>query len=149
MRKPLAPKSVRLPDTETAPNTARLPTRAERIAMWGDPDDPSWAALNLRHGPAFTAHMKAYDAICALFCAWMDEGLFGNIIRIDRIHEAGNPNHEFGVSFDLNTAQNPLGRPAPEGTHGSVIPLVPTAIKHGFVWTPTAARHFELVRPAP
>lgn len=44
-------------------------------------------------------------------------------------------NHSLGTAFDINAAWNPLGaNPAPKGSKGSVIELVPLANECGLYW---------------
>lgn len=125
-----------------------LPNRAQRIAWWGDPSDPDWHEHNIVHSRYFTAHRLAHRAMVALIDAWMDAGLFGLVITIDRVYEPGNPNHEFGVALDINSQWNPLGQHAPAGATGCVLELVPIARQLGFTWRSYAARHFELLGSA-
>lgn len=61
-------------------------------------------------------------------------------------------NHSWGTAFDINAPQNWLGqRPAPEGSKGSLLRLVPIANKHGFYWgghysSRLDGMHFELAQ---
>jgi hypothetical protein len=60
--------------------------------------------------------------------------------------------HSWGVAFDLNDAQNEAGKPpAPAGTAGSLVDLVPILAKHGFYWggrfSSPDGMHFEYARP--
>lgn len=57
--------------------------------------------------------------------------------------------HSFGIATDVNPAQNPQGRPpAPEGTVGSVLRLVPAAEDDGVAWGGRFhlidSQHFEI-----
>lgn len=58
--------------------------------------------------------------------------------------------HNCGLAFDINSLDNPRGRtPAPLGSRGSVLELVPILEKHGFRWGGSFrvvdGMHFEYV----
>ncbi|ARN19946.1 M15 family metallopeptidase [Piscinibacter gummiphilus] len=64
--------------------------------------------------------------------------------------------HTWGIAIDINAAQNGQGStPAPKGTHGSVVDLVPFFTKHGFAWGGhfrnggSDGMHFELALRKP
>jgi hypothetical protein len=92
--------------------------------------------------------------------AWRNEGLLGDVLtwngsyaaRLVRGTTKGTLSaHAWGSAFDINAAWNGLGRkPAPYGTAGSVLRLVPFAEQMGWYWGGRMSRpdgmHFELAR---
>jgi hypothetical protein len=59
--------------------------------------------------------------------------------------------HAYAVGWDINAAWNPLGKaPAPAGSTGSVVELVPLAVEHGYTngmnWSRPDPMHFEVCR---
>ena len=72
-----------------------------------------------------------------MFCSRMIRGSRDRISR-----------HSWGIAFDINMKENPLGQVgAPIGTKGSVLALVSIFEKHGFIWGGNFPRpdwmHFE------
>ena len=105
------------------------------------------------------SHRIAEEPLKRLFQAWDDAGL------LDRARTWGglwNPryirgsrttlsNHAWATAFDINAQWNSLGQaPAPLGTNGSLVELVPLAAEHGWYWGGwyrgrIDGMHFELV----
>jgi hypothetical protein len=98
---------------------------------------------------------------------WVDAGLLDRVLTFNGAYVArykrgrsgddeNLSNHAWGTAFDINAAWNPLGKPpAPIGTKGSVLELVPFAEKRGFVWGGSFkggrvdAMHFEAFKVIP
>lgn len=145
-----------------------LPSNPENIRVLG-----SWAAENmvavplpqLRHvvgSPRSTQvyfHRRGVTQFTALWQAWEQAGLLDRVLtwggsyvpRLVRGSKTALSNHSFGTAFDINMAQNGLGRyPASIGDMGSVRELVALAHQHGFYWGGHFSRrdgmHFELAR---
>lgn len=58
-------------------------------------------------------------------------------------------NHAYGTAFDINSIPNSFRTvPAPRGAWGTVVPLVPLAIDHGFYWGGfyNDGMHFEVAK---
>ena len=105
-------------------------------------------------------HVQAHKQLRAAFAAIEEAGLVTEIIfwggsytpRLIRGSAFRVSRHSWGIAFDLNPAQNPLGvDPAPLLTKGSVLRLVPIMAEHGFAWgghfTRKDGMHFEVSRP--
>lgn len=131
-------------DFEAAP----LPGDPEHIRVLGD-----WRARNIRGArlPAFGGrparvvgvHRLLVERIESLFNAWAVDDLLGDIAswngsynpRFIRGSTVKLSNHAWGTAFDLNVAQNPLGKSgAAWGEVGCVWRLVPRAVEFGFYW---------------
>lgn len=107
-----------------------------------------------------TFHKVGAPKLLALFAAWEAEGLLPLVLawggsfapRFIRGSTSVLSNHAWATAFDINVAQNGLGRrPALVGEKGSVRKLVPLAAEHGFSWggwfpTRPDGMHFELVK---
>ena len=99
------------------------------------------------YGGAFSGNVQWY-APCAvqLTTAWEaveSAGLLSRVIfwggsfvpRLIRGSKTKVSNHSFGTAMDINPYENQLGhRPAPVGTYGSVVELVPIFRRYGFRW---------------
>lgn len=118
--------------------------------------DPAWKAANLvrveipllrgKTGAPGDAkvvlHRAVADRVVSMFAAWERAGLADRIVswngsQVDRRIRGKDTvsRHAYGIAFDLNAAANPLGKPpAPRGTPGSLVELVPIAVEHGFTW---------------
>jgi hypothetical protein len=88
-------------------------------------------------------HRMVADKVVALWDDWEKEGVVEDIIsyegdffpRLIRGSSTSLSNHSFGTAFDVNAAQNGLGRtPAKPGQKGCLYRLVPIMHKHGFYW---------------
>ena len=104
-------------------------------------------------------HRKAADSIRFLFNELSQLGLTdlihtwgGSFVpRLVRGSSTALSNHAFGTAFDINMEWNGLGKkPLPEGSFGSVVPIVPIAEKHGWFWgghytSRLDGMHFEYV----
>lgn len=103
-------------------------------------------------------HRLIAEQTRALFAAWEAAGLLP-LVRTwagswnPRLVRGGSTlsRHSYATSFDINAAWNGLGKPAaPRGAIGSVVPLVPLAVAHGYTWggrwNRPDAMHFEGVR---
>jgi hypothetical protein len=100
-------------------------------------------------------HRVAAPALLAAFEEIERLGLLGDIQsfggafapRVVRGSVSRLSAHALGIAIDINVAANPFGQPpAPEGTPGSVLRLVPVFERHGFVWGGRSSRdpmHFE------
>lgn len=102
-------------------------------------------------------HRKAVPQFLSLWSAWKDAGLLGRVVSYGgsfnaRMQQGSSvlSNHAFGLAFDINVKENPLGKaPAAKGTPGSVVDLVSLANQHGFFWgghfqSRPDGMHFEL-----
>lgn len=103
-------------------------------------------------------HRLIAEQTRALFAAWEAAGLMP-LVRTwagswnPRLVRGGSTlsRHSYATSFDINAAWNGLGKPAaPRGTIGSVVPLVPLAVAHGYTngmnWSRPDPMHMECVR---
>jgi peptidoglycan hydrolase-like protein with peptidoglycan-binding domain len=87
-------------------------------------------------------HVLVVEQTRALWAAWEKAGLLPLVLSWagswnPRLVRGGSTlsRHAYAVSFDINAAQNPMGKaPAPRGAKGSVVELVPLAVEHGFTW---------------
>ena len=86
---------------------------------------------------------KIANQTVALFYAWENAGLTGNILswggswvpRFIRGSRTSLSNHAWGTAFDINAQWNGLGvKPMAAGSKGSVRELVDIAVQHGFYW---------------
>lgn len=106
-------------------------------------------------------HKKAADQLRAMWQAWDETGLLGNILSYDGAYnprfvrggaaQQNLSNHAFGTAFDINAAQNRLGvEPATAGAPGCIYLLVPVAHRFGFYWGGHFSRrdgmHFEVAK---
>lgn len=145
-----------------------LPSNPENIRILG-----SWAAENILPVPIpqlsqvvgsprstqVYFHRRGLSQLTSLWQAWEQAGLLDRVLtwggsyvpRLVRGSKTALSNHSFGTAFDINMAQNGLGRyPASIGQPGSVRELVAIAHQFGFYWGGHFARrdgmHFELAR---
>lgn len=104
-------------------------------------------------------HRLAVPQLKALWEAWENQGLIDRVLtyggsynaRFIRGSRRTLSNHAFGTAFDINIGWNRLGRePAPKGSQGSVVELVPIANDFGFYWGGHFKRrdgmHFEVAK---
>lgn len=134
--------------------------------------DPAWEAANLVHveipqlrgkkgAPAdgrVRFHRLVAPRVAELFAAWERAKLLDRVLSWDGSFAARRTRgrqslsrHAYGIAFDINAAQNPLGAPpSPAGTPGSTAELEPIAAELGFVtgraWSRPDPMHFEAVR---
>jgi len=110
-------------------------------------------------GDKATFHRMVRPRFEELVAAWEEEGLLGDILswngsyasRFVRGSKASVSAHAYGAAFDINAPYNRLKQPpAPLGTKGSVLRLVPLAEQFGWYWGGHMRRpdgmHFELAR---
>lgn len=133
-----------------------------------DPNDP-WIVANIVEVeiPALARtlsgsgkvrfHRAAAASLQAAFAEIEQLGLLGDIRSFDGAFVArtirGNralSAHALGLAVDINVRWNPFGtEPAPAGSEGTVVRLVPVFAKHGFTWggwaTLPEGNHFEFV----
>jgi len=123
-----------------------------------------WPLEHSRYGfqRPIRVHKLVVDQFSLMFRRWKESGLLEHLktmdgtlnIRMKRGKEASLDisnlsTHSFGAAIDLNARWNGLGKkPAPVGSEGSLIELVPIAQELGFVWggewkTPDAM-HLEI-----
>lgn len=115
--------------------------------------------LELPNAPGARArvHRAIAPRLQALVDAWRRAGVLADVLSFDGVAVARRvrgsqdrlSSHAFGVSFDVNAAQNPLGsHGAPAGSAGSVARLVPIAEALGWAWGGRWQRpdpmHFEI-----
>lgn len=109
-------------------------------------------------GGRITLHRRVVEPFRTLIAAWKDAGLLGDVVSWDgtwnprfiRGSTTAISTHAYATSFDLNAKGNGLNEtPAPLGTTGSVLRLVPIAEKLGWAWGGRFKRvdgmHFEYV----
>ena len=102
-------------------------------------------------------HNAAGPSFQKLFQKWEDDGLMKFVLswggsfmpRFVRGSRTYLSNHAYGTAFDINSIYNPLGStPVPEGTKGSVKPLLAACEELGIFWGGNFDRpdgmHFEL-----
>lgn len=139
------------------------PGNRENIVILGDwveenivqVDIPQLHKLGFNKPRSF--HRKAAERVVELWDAFEKEGVLEDIIsyegdffpRLIRGSSTSLSNHAFGSAFDVNAAQNGLGRtPARPGQKGCLYRLVPIAARFGFYWGGHFSRldgmHFEL-----
>jgi len=107
------------------------------------------------------AHRAVADDLRALWADWKKEGLLDRILSVDgfwasrltRGSTSSLSNHAYGSAFDVNAAQNPLGKAgAGPGERGSTHELEEVAWRHGFTtgrrWARPDAMHFEYAKRA-
>ena len=99
-----------------------------------------------------TFHRAGASAIVALWQAWEDAGILGDVLQFSG---AWNPrmvrgsaivlsNHAFGTAFDTNAGYNPLGRPgAKMGAPGDMRRLTAVAVALGW----ESGRYFGRLDP--
>jgi peptidoglycan hydrolase-like protein with peptidoglycan-binding domain len=109
---------------------------------------------------AMRFHDKAKAQLEGMWKAWEAKGLKSRVLsfggsfvpRFIRGSSSALSNHAFGSAFDINMAQNALGKtPARVGTKGSVRELVPIAHDFGFYWgghfsNRADGMHFEVAK---
>ncbi len=145
-----------------------MATLSRRNALFGTPYleqdgqrvcNPLWEAQSLVPvrvlGIEYRIHRKVRPFFELLIDAWQRAGVFRYVRSLDRIYEfSTNPDgialrrHCHGNAFDVNSAFNPIGRPA-HAREGGTLPLLDIARAEG--WTCLAdrgpvAKHFELNR---
>lgn len=120
------------------------------------PDNPEaikitngWDVANIVHvsipefGRTIAFHRKCVPHLQALFKAWNDAGLLGNILqyggswnpRFVRGSKTILSNHAFATALDFNMEWNCMGcDPAPAGTTGSMWELAQIAKQLGWRW---------------
>jgi peptidoglycan hydrolase-like protein with peptidoglycan-binding domain len=105
-------------------------------------------------------HKDAANQLISLWQAWEAAGLLPLVLtwagswapRFIRGVSGVLSNHAYATAFDINAAQNWIGRqPAPVSSRGSVRELVPLAREHGFYWGGDFGRrpdgmHFEVAK---
>lgn len=103
-------------------------------------------------------HRKVAEQTRALWAAWEKAGLLRLVLSWagawnPRLVRGGTTlsRHAYAVGWDINAAWNPLGKaPAPAGSTGSVVELVPLAVEHGYTngmnWSRPDPMHFEVCR---
>lgn len=125
-------------------------------------DTPQLAHLGRR---TLRMHRLAAEPLQAMLAAWESAGLLKHVLTVNGAfyprYKRGKtgPNathadlstHSWGCALDICAPWNRLGKPpAPLGTRGSVVELVPIAEQHGFAWggywTRPDGMHFELAR---
>lgn len=124
-----------------------LPDNHENIEI-----DPVWVRANIVsitipwQNRRITAHRLAAPIFAAVWQAWADAGLLDRVLtfggswvpRYKRGRSGSDDalsNHSWGAAFDINPSWNPLGGiPAPSGSKGCILELVPIAKAHGMAW---------------
>jgi hypothetical protein len=121
-------------------------------------DTPQLAHIQIRK---LQVHAKAAEPFLRVFAAIEAAGLTGRILTCGGTwvprHKSWNPDrdlsaHTWGIAIDLNERWNGYNvPPAPLGSEGSVIELVPYFAAEGFAWgghfrTSPDGMHFELAR---
>jgi hypothetical protein len=107
---------------------------------------------------AIFLHRKVVEQTRALWAAWEKAVLLRLVLSWagawnPRLVRGGTTlsRHAYAVGWDINAAWNPLGKaPAPAGSTGSVVELVPLAVEHGYTngmnWSRPDPMHFEVCR---
>jgi hypothetical protein len=104
-------------------------------------------------------HKLVAHRFLELWAAWESAGLLdlietfdgAGVLRLSRGSTTTLSNHAYGTAQDVNALWNQLGmQPAPLGTPGSVLGLVPVANQLGWWWRGHSSRvdamHFEIGR---
>lgn len=134
--------------------------------------DPDWVKQNivLLNTPllapighaAIKVHKKALPSFEAVLATIESAGLATRLFTCGGTFVPRHKNwditknissHSWGIAIDFNSRWNGYNQiPAPIGTHGSLLELVPLFEKHGFAWgghfspAPKDGMHFELAR---
>lgn len=98
-------------------------------------------------GPRFSGKVRLHRLVAPQFKAFFKEvearGMLDRILTFDgafvartmRGYRSTLSNHAFGTAMDLNAGWNGLGKtPAPAGSYGSLVELVPIMHKFGLFW---------------
>lgn len=113
---------------------------------------------NMKSAGGCIVHKCAAEAMAAVMDEIAAEGLHDDIITYDGTYSvrciggsASYSLHSWAVAIDLNADWNARGsKPAPRGSKGSLVELVPIFHKHGFYWggnfTKQDGMHFEYAR---
>ncbi|MFO0615872.1 MAG: M15 family metallopeptidase [Polyangiaceae bacterium] len=117
--------------------------------------------VSQRLGTTVEFNSRCTRQLQALWNAWDRAGLLSLVIfeigfLLQRYKRgSGNTsisNHAYGTAFDINSVPNSYRAiPAPRGAWGTVVPLVPLAIDHGFYWGGfyNDGMHFEVGKVIP
>lgn len=137
------------------------PERVKMPAGWAEENLVTVVVPELANVPGanqgrITLHRKVAKPFRQLVDAWKRAGVLEDVIswegtyvpRFVRGSTSAVSTHAYAASFDLNAAQNGLNQePAPLGTRGSVLRLVPIAERLGWAWGGRFKRldgmHFE------